>query len=207
MPRCTDPAGWAAALNPAMTKFAITGQDRAAAFLAQVAHESSELTRLEENLNYTAPRLMAVWPKRFPTLEVANKYAMKPQTLAEYVYGGRMGNRPEGAGDGWNFRGRGPIMLTGATAYALFGRRIGDPMLQVCPARAQIKTIGALIAAAFWSASPRLNVLAEDLADDDDAADFDAISRIVNGGAEGLVKRRAYYAKFREVLGVASRAA
>lgn len=207
MPRCPDPKGWADALNAAMAKFGIAGADVQAAFLAQIAHESGELTRLEENLNYGPQRLMAVWPKRFPTPDVANKYAMKPQALAEYVYGGRMGNRPEGSGDGYNYRGRSPIMVTGVNAYARYGRLIGDPMLLVCPARATMKTTGTMLAAAFWADNPKLSLLATDLPDDDDIADFEAVSRIVNGGDAGRQKRLAYYQKFREVLGVTRHAA
>lgn len=208
MPRCPDAAGWADALNAAMEKFRITKKiDYVQAFLAQVAYESSELTSLEENLNYTAPRLAVVWPKRFPTIEIAQKYAGRPQALAEYVYGGRMGNRPEGSGDGWNYRGQGPIMITGASNYSRMSRLIGDPLLLECPARVKTKITGALVAAAFWRENPRLTILAERRPGDNDAADFDAISRIVNGGEEGLVKRRAYYATFGEVLGVTRNAA
>lgn len=193
MPKCMSPSGWADALNVAMTEQGFpTGTDVLAEFLAQVAHESHEFTRLEENLNYRAERLMVVWPKRFPSLSVANKYAGKPQALAEYVYGGRMGNRPEGSGDGWKYRGRGPIMVTGLDNYLKLSKLIRDPLLVDCPDRLCTRPTGARAAVAFWMSNKELSKLAENTSFDDDESDFVAITRIVNGGAVGLDARRVY---------------
>ncbi len=111
MPRC-NAANWAVPLSVAMERFAIDTPQRMAAFLAQVAHESAETACLEENLNYSARRLMAVWPKRFPTLAEAQPYARNPQNLANRVYSGRGGNGDAASGDGWRYRGRGLFQLT-----------------------------------------------------------------------------------------------
>lgn len=92
-------------------------------FLAQLGHESSGLTVDEENLDYSAARLMAVWPSRFPTLAAAQPYAHNPRALANKVYGGRLGNI--GPDDGWKYRGRGYIQLTGRDAIARSARLRG----------------------------------------------------------------------------------
>src|SRR5438046_1146961 len=106
MPRVPDAAGWSLALSAAMSEFAIDTPLRAAAFLAQVAHESSELRALVENLNYSAAGLRSTWPRRFPSDTVARDYARQPERIANYVYAGRLGNGDERSGDGWRFRGR-----------------------------------------------------------------------------------------------------
>ena len=98
---------WCPALNTAMSRFQINSVERAAAFLAQVAHESNQFRNLVENLNYSADRLVNVWPKRFPTLEAATPYERQPEKLANYVYASRLGNGDSASGDGWRFRGRG----------------------------------------------------------------------------------------------------
>src|SRR6266571_2611382 len=89
LPRLTGVSTWTTALNDAMGRFDIISRERAAAFLAQIAHESSECSRLEENLNYSAKRLMAVWPTRFPTLDRALPYDHQAEKLANYVYAKR----------------------------------------------------------------------------------------------------------------------
>jgi putative chitinase len=201
MPRCPAPVPWAEALNYAARKFHM--DDRAdvwAEFLGQLAHESNELNRLEESLNYRAERLMQVWPKRFPTLAVASKYAGSPHALANFVYANRMGNGDEASGDGWKYRGRGPIMLTGKKNYEYFAKVIGDPLLATCPDRAMTKDTGAQIAVAFWMHDDQLSQLARDTATDDDEADFISISRIVNGGTVGLDARRVYRDRAKAVL-------
>src|SRR5688572_27900908 len=99
---------------------------RLAHFLAQVCHETGGLTVLVESLNYRAARLMDVWPKRFPTLALARRYAGRPRELANKVYGGRMGNvDPD---DGWKYIGRGLLQITGRDHYARVGRALGIPL-------------------------------------------------------------------------------
>lgn len=200
MPNCKDPFGWGLALADACARFKIDTPDRQAAFLAQLAHESLELTRLEENLRYSPDRLMAVWPKRFPTVEIATKYANSPHALADFVYANRMGNGDEASGDGWKYRGRGPIMVTGKDWYRRLTAALGVPLLD-CPDGLCTKAYGSLAAGYIW-VSMDLNALADDLPNDDDLADFDSISRRINGGKTGLDSRRKYWGRARRALGL-----
>ena len=100
LPAATRLDVWCPALNTAMSRFQINSVERAAAFLAQVAHESNQFRNLVENLNYSADRLVNVWPKRFPTLEAATPYERQPEKLANYVYASRLGNGDSASGDG-----------------------------------------------------------------------------------------------------------
>jgi putative chitinase len=113
---------WLGPLNDAMAEFEINTWPRQAAFLANVAHESGECRRTEENLSYSAERLRAVWPGRFPSLDAATPFARAPERLANYVYGNRLGNTAPG--DGWKYRGRGLLQLTGKEAF----RKAGDAL-------------------------------------------------------------------------------
>lgn len=202
-PTCTDPVNWVRALNGAAAEFGIADDgDVYAEWLAQAAHESAEFTRLEECLNYTAERLMAVWPKRFPSLTVAAPYARAPHKLADFVYSNRMGNGPPESGDGWKYRGRGVGMVTGKKNYELVAKRLNDPSILSCPDRLCTKDTAARAFAAWWSSDKRLNALALDRLDDDDEADFISISTIVNGGDEGLAKRRKYRDAFKAAMEV-----
>ena len=198
MPGCSDPATWSTALNGAMAQFEVTSPERMAAFLAQIAHESGQLTRLSENLNYSAKRLMQVWPNRFPTMEKALQYERNPERLANCVYAKRLGNGDEASGDGWSYRGRGLIQLTGRGNYRSAAQGIGMPLeeqpdllLQPGPA--------ALSAAWFWK-SHGLNELADDYNDDDDTEDFKIITKRINGGTVGLKERVAFWEKAKWVL-------
>lgn len=174
--------------------------DELAAFFAQVAVESRELNRLEENLNYTAERLCVVWPKRFPSVEIARPFAGNPQQLAMFVYGKRPRLGNETAEDGWRYRGRGLIQITGKANYAACGQGIGDSLLLFCPDRLQTKTTAALSAAWYWKTNPRISILAHDAPDDDDQADFVTVTRLVNGGTTGLTERRAYWERAKRVF-------
>lgn len=167
----------------------LDGANRLQFFLAQIAHESGGLTIREENLNYSAPRLMAVWPSRFPTLAAAQPYARNPQKLAERTYGGRMGNTQPG--DGWRYRGRGYIQLTGREAYREVGRIAGLD-LENNPDLASDPRHAAAVAAAFWTWK-KLNPLC-------DAGDFVTCTRRINGGTIGLDDRRAWLAKVQAAI-------
>lgn len=154
------------------------GLDDVDDFLGQVLHESAGLTQFSENLNYSAERLCAVWPGRFPTLSAAQPFARNPQALANKVYGGRMGNTEPG--DGWRYRGRGPIQLTGKDNYAFVGNLIGQdltglPELMEQPRYALEATI------AWWEAKIPDSML----------GDVEKISLRVNGGLIGLADRVA----------------
>lgn len=200
MPRCQADA-WVEPLNQAMTRFEIASPQRMAAFLAQIAHESGELRRLVENLSYSANRLTQVWPNRFPTIEKAQAYANNPERLADYVYAKRLGNGDEASGDGWRFRGRGLIQLTGRGNY----RSVGDATglaLEAQPELLEQSGPAALSAAYFWR-SHGLNELADDRNDDNDDEDFVAITVKINGGKAGLAERRAYWSSAKSALATA----
>ena len=183
---------WLEPLNAAFAKYDISTPVRQAFFVGQCAHESNNFTRLEEGLNYSASRLMAVWPSRFPTLEAAAPYANNPEKLANKVYGGRadLGNKEDG--DGFKFHGRGCIQLTGRDLYERCGEAIGadlinQPQLLVEPHYA------AMSAAWFWN-KKGLNALA-------DSKDYDTMTKRINGGFFGLDDRKAKIAKAISVLG------
>lgn len=202
LPKCMEPDAWAVALLPAMERYSIIDDPNdVAAFLAQLAVESLELNRVQENLHYRGERLMAVWPKRFPTLAIANDYASNPEKLANFVYANRMGNGSPESGDGYRFRGRGPIQLTGKTNYIVTGDALGLPLFKK-PQLVVEKPVGALVAARYWNVN-KLSLLSEDLPDDNDNADFVTITRRINGGEHGLAQRRQYHAAFRAQLGLA----
>lgn len=191
MPKCHEPAEWAAALAPAMHRFGISNDKSfVAAFIAQLALESGQLNRVVENLDYSATRLLEVWPKRFPTIAIANEYAHQPRKLANYVYGGRLGNF--GLDAGWTYRGRGPIQVTGLDNYRRLESVLGIPFASH-PELLEQKAPGALASAWFWWAH-RLSGFAADTPYDDDEADFVTITRKINGGVHGLAQRREYWA-------------
>jgi len=198
-PLCERPASWTVALNDAMLLHGIAFDvDRVVEFLAQCAHESASFNRLEESLNYGAPRLMQVWPTRFPTLEAALPYEHEPQKLANLVYGGRMGNLDPD--DGWKYRGRGILMITGRANYARVAKLLNDPAVLTFPDKLRNKAPAAMAAAAWWASNPKLNALADDTDTDDDYADFVSVTRIINGGTEGLAARAKFRAAFKSAL-------
>ena len=145
-------------------------------FLGQVLHESAGLTQFSENLNYSVERLTVIWPGRFPTLDAARPYARNPEALANKVYGGRMGNTQPG--DGWRFRGRGPIMVTGRSNYAAVGDLIGQDLTSLPELMEQPRY--ALEACIAWW---------EDRIPDSMLGDTEKVSRRVNGGLIGLADR------------------
>jgi len=187
LPLCKQPDIWAAALIPAFEKYAITSKARIASFLGQTGHESGQFNILQENLNYSATRLMKVWPKRFPTLALAQQYERNPAKLGSFVYANRIGNGPEASGDGYKYRGRGLIQLTGHSNYATASQALGIDLLGT-PDRLIEPPVAALSAAWFW-ASRGLNELADDRTDDNDLEDFTTITRRINGGTVGLQER------------------
>jgi len=178
------PAEWLEALIDEAPKWGLDTDNEMASFVAQLAHESAELTRLEESLNYSAERLMQVWPKRFPTLDAALPYAHSPASLANHVYASRLGNGDEGSGDGWLFRGRGPIQVTGRRNYTLCAAALHKP-LDTQPELLLTPRTGIRSACWFWK------VHGLDQVDDDQ--DVRAETRRINGGEHGLAARQAYF--------------
>lgn len=184
-------AAWAAALTAGAPHARIDTAEEWAHFLGQVSHESEGFTRLEENLNYSAPRLRKVWPRRFPTDAAARAVAGDPQALANMVYNGRMGNRRD-SNDGYHFRGRGPKQLTGRDNYTAFGAWCRDRDLlsndldiRLKPELLTRPQFGALSAAWFWGS----NNLGEILDKADGYAACVALTRRINGGHIGLADR------------------
>jgi len=149
MPSLLRPESWLRPIVEAMGCFEIDTPARAAAFLAQVAHESNQCRNTEESLSFSAATLMHTWPRRFPTLEIAMKYERNPEMTANYVYANRLGNGDVESGDGFLFRGRGLIHIAGRSNYAAASDALGvdflvDPDAMAEPAHA------ALSAAWFW---------------------------------------------------------
>jgi predicted chitinase/peptidoglycan hydrolase-like protein with peptidoglycan-binding domain len=173
-----------APMSAACTRFGIDTPLRKAAFLSQCAHESGGFTRREENLSYRAERLMQVWPKRFPTIDVARRFARMPERLANNVYGGRMGNGDAASGDGWRFRGRGFKQLTGRSNYTAFAAAIGKTLDEVTDYA--LTDEGACLSAAWFWASNKLNGLA-------DKKDIRTLTERINGGLNGLAEREALF--------------
>ena len=187
-PLCAEPAGWTQALNPALERYQINTRARLCSFLAQTGHESAQFNRLVEGLNYkTAGRLMKVWPRRFPTQALANPYVGNASKLANFVYANRLGNGDKASGDGFRFRGRGIIQLTGRSNYAAVGKELNLALVED-PDLLLTKDVSALAAAWFWH-SRGLNALSDDNTDDNDLEDFTEITRRINGGTVGIKER------------------
>ncbi|WP_041741552.1 glycoside hydrolase family 19 protein [Collimonas fungivorans] len=189
---------WLDPINAAFTEWSIGTPHRQAAFLAQILHESAQFKYLSENLNYSAARLRQVWPRRFPTDGSALKYASNPEKLANNIYADRLGNGDEASGDGWKYRGRGLIQLTGRDNYERCGKALeldllAQPELLQEPA-------GAARSAAWYWASTGLNELADLKPDGNAREDFVKICQRVNGGNVGLQSRLDYWDKAMQIL-------
>ena len=181
-------ADWLRQIELQAPEHGIDTPNEIASFLAQFGHETGGFTRFEENLNYSAERLMAVWPSRFPDLTVATTFAHNPELLANSVYGIRMWNNLPG--DGWRYRGRGP-QLTGKRNYCRASvmvdiNLVGNPDLMLDP------KIGVKVACAGWKAWG--------LDKHDDDADAKAETLAINGGTIGLKERQALLDKLLAVL-------
>lgn len=194
------PGLWVAPLNIAMQAWDISTPVRQSAFLAQVLHESSELRRSQEALSYSAPRLREVWPRHFPTDDIAALYSHQPERLANYVYANRMGNGDEDSGDGWHYRGRGLLQLTGRATYASFAKASKIDAL-ANPDLVQLPPAAALSAGWFW-ATNYLNELADRTAGPDRETQFIALTKCINGGTNGLHQRQEYWARVQHALGM-----
>lgn len=178
------------ALNRAMTRFKIDSRMRAAAFLAQVGHESGQFRALVESLNYSAEALVRTWPSRFTTQSSA-AYSRKPEKIANKVYADRLANGSESSGDGWRYRGRGLIQLTGRSNYRAAADGLGLPLIDKPELLEQPEY--ACQSAAWWWAQNGLNELA-------DAGKLEAITRKINGGLHGQADRLALYERALKVL-------
>ena len=179
------------ALNASMAINGIDTKDRICGFLSQAGHESGHFKVKVENLNYSQAGLRKVFPKYFPDDATAFRYARQPAAIANRVYGGRMGNGNEQSGDGFKYRGRGYIQLTGKNNYIACGKDIGvdliaDPDYLLTPS-------GAVQSAVWFWVKNGLNALA-------DKKDVLAMTKRINGGTIGLAERQALYNKLQAVL-------
>jgi putative chitinase len=184
-----------AGLDAAMERFEINTPVRQAAFLAQLAHESGELRHWTENLNYGWQGLLKTFPKYFKSEADARRCERKPELIANRVYAGRMGNGDEASGDGWRYRGRGPIQLTGKDNYRACGTALGIELVNQ-PELLETPEVGCLAACWFWS-SKGLNKVA-------DAGDFVHITQVINGGLNGLKERTAFWERAKAAFGVSA---
>jgi putative chitinase len=202
---------WAGPLTDACARFGIDTPDRVAAFLAQCAHESARFSTTVESLNYSDAGLARTWPKRFAQVNLltgtilrdargnplpntaAIKLARRPEAIANTVYANRIGNGDVASGDGWRFRGRGLIQLTGRANYAEYASAMeAHDFIMKNPDLVGHPPHAATSAAWFWSRRG-LNALA-------DAGDLEAMTRVINGGTHGIENRALLYASARQVF-------
>lgn len=165
---------------------------RIAAFIAQTAHESGGFNFVQENLNYGAKGLMGTFKKYFPTEEIAKQYERKPEKIANRVYANRMKNGDEASGDGFKFRGRGLIQLTGRDNYTRFANALGKSLDETIEF---LETAEGAVSSAgwFWDVN-KLNIYC-------DKDDFIGLTRRINGGTIGLEDRKHHYHLALEALG------
>src|SRR6267154_5940631 len=187
------PAAVIAQIPDTAVEFGITSNLRLAHFLAQCALESTGFTATVENLNYRAARLMQVFPKYFRGVDPA-AYANNPEKIGSRVYANRMGNGDEASGDGFKFRGRGYIQLTGKNNYTSFSTFVGED----CVANPDlVATKYPLASAAFYFNSNRIWAICDRGADDDTVT---RVTRAVNGGTAGLPERIKNFKEFIRAL-------
>ncbi len=173
-------------------KYGIDSNLLIAHLMAQISLECGAGTEVEENLNYSAPRLMQVWPSRFPTLNGAIPYAHNPRMLANKVYNGRMGNAFK-SNDGWNFRGRGATQTTGHDGYKALGTKLGldllnNPDLVNVPGRFLECGVADFVLCGCLPWAQQDNVV--------------QVTRHLNGGYTGLADRIAWLGRWKAALGV-----
>lgn len=188
-----QPLEWAKPLNAMLPKYQINTPERIAGFFSQTCVESLDFTVIEENLNYSAKGLNAVFGKYFERAgRDADEYHRKPEKIANLVYADRMGNGPVESGEGWKFRGRGLIQLTGKDNYSRFAKDVG---LKLDVAIDYLQTPkGALESACwFWKAN-NLNAIC-------DKHDIVLLSKRVNGGTNGLEHRKHKWEEVLKILG------
>ena len=177
-----------------MEKFGIDNPLRLSHFLSQCAHESGNFKLVRENLNYSADGLRKIFPKYFPTIEVANKYARQPEKIANRVYANRMGNGDEASGDGWKYKGAGFVQLTGKDNYAAFDKFVDDDILANPDL---VATKYPLMSAAFFFHKNKL----WDICDKGHSHDVVvAVTKRVNGGVHGLEERQKNFDFFHNTL-------
>ena len=187
-PRAQDPQSWVDSMNEVFPTYDINTPQRVAAFLAQCGHESGGWTVFEENLNYSDKGLNGIFKKYFPTLESTAGYVRQPEKIANKVYANRMGNGPESSGDGFKYRGRGPIQLTGKDNYRAFAKDMFEDWENLFNNPDWVtadKDFALMSAIWFWNKN-KLNVQA-------DSGDIKLMTKKINGGYIGLEDRIKHY--------------
>lgn len=182
---------WYDSLTKILPDYEIDTPKRIAAFLTQTAHESQDYTRLSENLNYSAKRLMEVWPRRFSNMSIAKQYERNPEKLGNFTYANRMGNGPLESGDGYRFRGRGLIQLTGRNSYTAFSQHLDLTLDETID---YLETFDGAVHSAcwFWQVNS-LNTYS-------DKGDIRNQTIRINGGTNGLDDRINRYHKYLRIL-------
>lgn len=181
-----DDSNWYAALCDVLPLYQIDTQLRVAAFLAQTGVESNNYNWLTENLNYTSPQLLKVFPYYFKTQAQADAYAHQPEKIANLVYSNRLGNGPESSGDGWKYRGRGIIQITGKDNYSRASQSMFNDNRLVTNPELLINPDGAIRSACWFWNNKSLNDLA-------DQGLIDDITYLINGGYNGQQERTDKY--------------
>lgn len=195
-----NPAALADALNDILPKYDITTLTRISGFIAQCAHESLGFTALVENLNYGQSGLRKIFPKYFPSDAIALQYARQPMKIANRVYANRMGNGAEASGDGWKFRGHGPLQLTGHDNITLFATSIGKTLDETIVYIATLE--GGIESACWYWKTNNINAAC-------DEDNIDAMSDLINcgrrtapiGDSIGYADRLTRYTSTKKILG------
>lgn len=187
-----DAAKWTPHIVVAATRFEFEKPARLAMWIAQCGHESQGFLKLVENMNYSATGLRKTWPTRFPNEVIAAKYARKPEKIANYVYADRMGNGDEQSGDGWRYRGRGLLQLTGKDAYQDCSDYFGVDFVAQ-PELLSQPNWAALSSGWIWAIFKGCNPLADD-------HDLVAVTKRINGGLKGLEDRRERWERAKAAL-------
>jgi putative chitinase len=162
-------------------------------FVAQITHETGHFRWLSENLNYSDQGLLNTFSKYFPTEALAREYARQPERIANRVYANRMENGDEASGDGWRYRGRGYIQLTGRENYRKIGDRIGVDLENNPDIVSEDPTIALRVSADYWD-SRKINKAA-------DKDDLKRVTRLINGGYNGLADRERLLKKAKYIWG------
>lgn len=173
-------------------KFELNTPLRLAHFLAQCGHESGGFKATSENLNYGAKGLLGIFKKYFPTEAKAKEYERKPEKIANLVYGGRMGNGPEASGEGWKYRGRGYIQLTGKDNYKAFDAVVPEDIL----ANPDLVATKYPLLSAAWFFHKNCLKKCVDASD----ATVTAVTKCVNGGTIGLPDRLKHFKEYYNLL-------
>jgi putative chitinase len=175
-------------------KFGITNTLRLAHFLAQCGHESGGFRAVQENLNYGAKGLLSIFSKYFKTIEKANAYQRNPEKIANLVYGNRMGNGDEASGEGWKFRGRGYIQLTGKENYKAFDATVPESIID---SPDLVATKYALASAGFFFKKNSLWSICDKGSSPDVVT---LVTKRVNGGTIGLADRQKHFKEYYNLL-------